>query len=92
MKKNRYVILFFLFCQFCTSKDISFTLSPFAEYTWWDDQSGLKDGTLLGGKLGFGFGEYLELRAVYLQSTDLKTNFGKYGINGFLITYLTHVI
>jgi hypothetical protein len=29
----------------------------------------------------------LELRAVYLQSTDLKTNFGKYGINGFLITY-----
>jgi hypothetical protein len=26
----------------------------------------------------------LELRAVYLQSTDLKTNFGKYGINGFL--------
>jgi hypothetical protein len=23
------------------------------------------------------------LRAVYLQSTDLKTNFGKYGINGF---------
>jgi hypothetical protein len=28
-------------------KDISL-LSPFAEYTWWDDQSGLKDGTLLG--------------------------------------------
>jgi hypothetical protein len=68
-------------------KDI---ISPFAEYTWWDDQSGLKDGTLLGGKLGLVLA--FELRAVYLQSTDLKTNFGKYGINGFLITYLTHVI
>jgi hypothetical protein len=25
-----------------------------------DDQSGLENGTLLGGKLGFGFGEYVE--------------------------------
>jgi hypothetical protein len=47
-----------------------------------DDQSGL-NGTLLGGKL-LGFGFVRRLRAVYLQSTDLKTNFGKYGINGFL--------
>jgi hypothetical protein len=70
MKKNRYVILFsFANFGFAQVKDISFTLSPFAEYTWWDDQSGLKDGTLLGGKLGFGFGEYLELRAVYSRQT-----------------------
>jgi hypothetical protein len=52
MKKNRYVILFLLPILVLQVKDISFT--PFAEYTWWDDQSGLKDGTLLGGKLGFG--------------------------------------
>lgn len=64
-------------------KDISFTLSPFAEYNWWDNKSGLEDGILLGGKLGFGFGEYIELRAVYAQSTDLKTNFDNFGIKGF---------
>jgi hypothetical protein len=28
----------------------------------------------LGGKIGFGFGEYVEIRAVYLQSR-LKTSF-----------------
>jgi hypothetical protein len=46
---------------FFTVKDVSFTLS-FAEYTWWDDQSGLENGTLLGAGLWF-FGEYVELRA-----------------------------
>ena len=45
-------------------KDISFTLSPAAEYTWWDNKAGLKNDVLVGGKLGFGFGEYIELRAV----------------------------
>jgi hypothetical protein len=71
MKKNRYVILFFLLPILVLQvKDISFTLSPFAEYTWWDDQSGLKDGTLLGGKLGFGFGEYLScVRSIYSRQT-----------------------
>ena len=64
-------------------KDISFTVSPFAEYNWWDNQSGLENGTLIGGKLGFGFGEYIELRAVYAQSIDLKTNFDKFGIANF---------
>jgi len=85
MKNIRYTILFFLFVNigFAQVKDISFTLSPFAEYTWWDDQSGLEDGTLIGGKLGFSFGEYVELRAIYLQSIDLKSNFDKFGINGY---------
>jgi hypothetical protein len=85
MKNISHVILFFFFTSFgfAQVKDVSFTISPFAEYTWWDDKSGLEDGTLLGGKLGFGFGEYVELRAIYLQSIDLKTNFDKFGINGF---------
>jgi hypothetical protein len=85
MKNIRCVILFFVFTSFGSAqvKNVSFTLSPFAEYTWWDDQSGLENGTLLGGKLGFGFGEYVELRAIYLQSIDLRTNFDKFGIDGF---------
>ena len=64
-------------------KDISFTLSPAAEYTWWDDKAGLEDNVFVGGKLGFGFGEFVELRAIYLQSLDLKTNFKDYGIVGY---------
>ena len=64
-------------------KDISFTLSPAAEYTWWDNKAGLKDDVLVGGKLGFGFGEYIELRAVYLRSLELQTDFSKFGITNF---------
>lgn len=85
MKKLYISILLLLQCNYFIAqvKDISFTISPFAEYTWWDDKSGLDDGTLIGAKLGFGFGEYLELRAVYAQSSDLKTSFESYGIPGY---------
>ncbi len=64
-------------------KDISFTFSPAAEYTWWDNQAAFKDGTLVGGKLGFGFGEYIELRGVYLRSLDLQTDFSNFGLTSF---------
>lgn len=64
-------------------KDISFTLSPTVDYTWWDDKAGLEDNILVGGKLGFGFGEFVELRAIYLQSLDLKTSFKDFGIVGY---------
>ncbi|PIE49626.1 MAG: hypothetical protein CSA39_01650 [Flavobacteriales bacterium] len=64
-------------------KDISFTLSPTAEYTLWDDKAGIEDNFLVGGKLGFGFGEYVELRALYLQSLNTKTSFKDFGIAGY---------
>lgn len=64
-------------------QDISVTFSPAAEYTWWDDMAGLEDGTLVGGKLGFGFGEYIELRGLYFQSTDLRTNFENFGLENY---------
>ncbi len=86
MKKMYIVLVVLIFSGFYTKaqvKDISFTLSPVGEYTWWDDKAGLEDGTLVGGKLGFGFGEYLELRGVYLQSIDLKTNFKDFGLVNF---------
>ncbi|MBI9040503.1 hypothetical protein [Lutibacter sp.] len=70
-------------------KDISFTFSPSAEYTWWDAKAGFNDGTLIGGKLGFGFGEYIELRGVYLQSLDLTTNFENFGLTNFDATLFT---
>lgn len=86
MKKIKIIlILSFLFAYKGKAqvKDISFTLSPAAEYTWWDDKAGIEDNLMLGGKLGFGLGEYVELRAIYLQSIDTKTDFSNYNIVGF---------
>jgi hypothetical protein len=85
MKTKLTLLYLLIFCNVANSqvKDISFTLSPFAEYTFWDNKSGLNDGALVGGKLGFGFGEYIELRAIYAQSLNLKTNFNDFGISGF---------
>lgn len=56
------------------TRDISVTLSPTAQYTWWDKDSGLKDGYFVGGRVGFGFGRNFELRGVYEQSIDLKNS------------------
>lgn len=86
MKKRHIIILLFILVGYVGKaqvEDISFTLSPAAEYTWWDDKAGLENGVLVGGKLGFGFGEYLELRGVYLQSIGLKTNFEDFGLQNY---------
>ena len=40
-------------------KDISVTFSPIGEYSFWDNKAGLEDGFLVGGKIGFGFGELI---------------------------------
>lgn len=70
--------------SFAQVKDISFTISPFAQYSWTDKQSGLEENaTFLGGTIGFGFGEYLELRGLYMQSIDLKTDFSKFGLANY---------
>lgn len=68
---------------FSQVKEISVTVSPAAEYTFWDDKSGLDDGLLYGGKIGFGFGEYVELRATYMKGLDLVTNFEDFGFASF---------
>jgi hypothetical protein len=86
MKKIKISLLFLLLIAVAAKaqvKDISITFSPAAEYTWWDDKAGLADGVLWGGKVGFGFGEYLELRGIYSQSFDIKTNFENYGLPNF---------
>jgi len=62
---------------------ISYTLSPAAEYVFWNDQAGLDDTYLLGGKLGIGFGEFFELRGSYMRSVNLQTNFADFGLAGY---------
>ncbi|WP_158841343.1 outer membrane beta-barrel protein [Polaribacter sp. L3A8] len=86
MRKLQLATMLLILCAYVGKaqvKDISFTISPAAEYTWWDDKSGLEDNVLVGGKLGFGFGEFIELRGIYLQSLDQKTDFSNFGITDF---------
>ncbi len=85
MKIIQLTILF-LFAGFFANaqvKDVSVTFSPIGEYSFWDNKAGLKDGFLIGGKVGFGFGEFIELSGTYLQSNNLKTNFEKFGLANY---------
>lgn len=63
--------------------DVSITVSPAVEYTIWDDKAGLENGSSLGGKMGFGLGKFIELRATYMRGENLQTNFEKFGLNSF---------
>lgn len=62
--------------------DLSYTIAPTAEYIFRDKEAGLADGFIAGGKLGFGFGQFVELSGVYFQAIDLKTDFSRYGLDG----------
>ncbi|MCH8533510.1 MAG: hypothetical protein LAT51_00445 [Flavobacteriaceae bacterium] len=80
MKKTLlYTFLLLSTFGFSQMKDISFTFSPMAEYSWWDNQSGLNDDFLYGGKVGFGFGEYLELSGLYTTNRNMSTDFSSFG-------------
>lgn len=57
---------------------ISYTLTPVAERIYFDNNAGLADGTLIGGRLGLAFGEYTELSGIYLESTGLTTDFTRF--------------
>lgn len=74
MKKNLiYSAIAFLSVQLGAQvSDVSVTLQPTASYTWWDSNTAIKDGAMVGGRLGFGFGESIELRGVYEKSVDAK--------------------
>ena len=87
MKKSIIIVSLFLLIPSLSLraqlKDISFTISPVGEYSWFDNKSGLNDAFLIGGKLGFGFGEYLEIRGIYLRSLDMNTNFDDFGLPNY---------
>ncbi len=53
-------------------KDITVTLQPTASYNWFDKNTAIEDGVMYGGRVGFGFGESIELRGLYEKSADLK--------------------
>ena len=53
-------------------KDVTVTIQPTASYNWFDKNTAIEDGVMYGGRVGFGFGESIELRGVYERSADLK--------------------
>jgi hypothetical protein len=61
-------------------KGVGYTLSPIGEKVWWDEKSGFKDGYMLGGQFGFSFGEYVELRGLYLQGLNMQRDFSFYNV------------
>lgn len=65
---------------FAQVKGVGYTLSPIGEKVWWDKNSGFKDGYMLGGQFGFSFGEFVELRGLYLQGLNMQRDFSAYNI------------
>lgn len=59
---------------------ISYTLSPYGEYTWTGENSGIKDGYTAGAMLGMGFGEFVELRGNYARGIGLTSDISKFGV------------
>ncbi|TXE09083.1 outer membrane beta-barrel protein [Gelidibacter salicanalis] len=53
-------------------KDVTVTLQPTASYNWFDKNTAIENGVMFGGRIGFGFGEAIELRGVYEISNDLN--------------------
>ena len=54
---------------------LSYTLAPRAAYLFTDSRSGVGNTFALGGDFGIGFGQFVELRANYLQGISTKTDF-----------------
>jgi hypothetical protein len=69
-------------------KDITLTLQPTASYNWFDKNTAIEDGIMYGGRVGFGFGEAIELRAIFEKSADLKNTVD--GLNFFSDDFVTN--
>ena len=54
---------------------ISYTAAPVGVRVFPTDDTGLSNGSLVGGALGLSFGEYLEVSGVYLQGSGFETEF-----------------
>ena len=67
---------------------ISYTLAPRAAYLFPDAQSGMGNTLAVGGDFGLGFGQYVELRASYLQALNPTTDFSEYGFTSATVDQL----
>lgn len=53
------------------SQGVRFTLSPSAEYTWWDKSLGIEDAPFYGARFGADFGSLLSVSGYYHRADKL---------------------
>lgn len=79
---KKLLIFGFAFLYLSTAKaqveGVSVIVSPTAGYNWFDNKSTVEDGFMYGFQAGFGFGNVVELRGIYMHSANLQQNFGQY--------------
>jgi len=54
---------------------VSYTLTPTFDVVQWDDEIGLDDTELYGGRLGISFGRMVSLQGFYLARNGVRTRF-----------------
>ncbi|QXD16857.1 porin family protein [Rhodocaloribacter litoris] len=59
---------------------ISYTLTPSMEHIEFDRETGLDNAQLFGGRVGFAFGEYVELSGLYLYTPDGRTRLSRLSV------------
>ncbi|GIV58737.1 MAG: hypothetical protein KatS3mg042_1650 [Rhodothermaceae bacterium] len=59
---------------------ISYTLTPTIEHVEFDNESGLDNTQFYGGRVGFSFGEYVELSGLYLYTPEGRTRLGRLAV------------
>lgn len=77
MKRFNYFLGLFMMMSLAGMsqvRDVSLNVAPTLEYTVWDSDLALTNAPMIGGRLGFGFGRFFEIRGTYMQSFPLKTN------------------
>ncbi len=70
------VAAFFAPPMFAQVRGLSYTLSPVVEQIYFGNNAGLDDGQFYGGKLGLGFGRFVELEGLYLLNNNFANDFG----------------
>lgn len=74
---------------FSQVKDISVTGTPIVNYTWWDKHSPIANTMNVGGQLGFGFGQGIELKAVYQKALGAKTQLSRLTTDNVILSGFT---
>jgi|GEM_PF-1487328 len=67
------LMTFFTSVLYAQVTGLNYSLSPTAEHIIWSDNSSLSNGFIYGGKIGIGFGQYIELEGIYQLGRDFRT-------------------
>lgn len=77
-----FVLLLLLLTQSVHAQvsGISYTVTPGIEHIAFDKEAGMDDTQLYGGRLGFSFGEYVELSGIYLFNDNARTRLDRLSV------------